>query len=167
MEAALNNKDFPSTLLPPLPPDPGYGPVREIVNRMGGGDYNPSFLMEFGAELNVQQYEMMMEGDQASSSAEEGPAYVGEREGPLLVAYAASSSQDGERVLREYLAIHALNNYVLYRNRSLWGLLGAVLMHPEQAWVQSILPALAEAALTGNRLVFSETLNSSLEALTG
>ena len=167
VEAALNNTDFPDVLLPPLPPDPGPEAVREIVNRMGGGEYNPSFLMEFGAELNVQQYEMLLESDDMPGSMEEGPAYIGEREGPLLVAYVFSHPQDGNRVLSDYLAIHALNNYVLYRNRSLWGLLGALLMHPDQDWVRSTLPAIAEAALTGNRLVFSEPLNISTSALTG
>ncbi len=167
VEAGINGVDFPAALLPPLPPDPGYGPVREIVNRMGGGDYNPSFLMEFGSELDVQRYEMLMEGDPLAGPEDEGPAYIGEREGPLLVAFAFAHPDEGDQVLREYLAIHALNNYVLYRNRSLWGLLAAVLMHPDQAWVQSILPELAQAAMTGNRLVFSETLEISLSALVG
>jgi hypothetical protein len=93
------------------------------------------------------------------------PVLVAEVEGPLLVAFAAHRPDPGDRLMEEYITLQAANNYVHYRNRSLWVLLSSVLDHPDQGWVRRLLPLVVGGALAGGRLEFQECLPLTLLAL--
>jgi hypothetical protein len=93
------------------------------------------------------------------------PAYLAEMDGPPLVAFAALDPAHNTRYLRDYIAIHAENHYLHYRNRSLWAIIAPVLLHPDPTWVREMLVELAQAALADTRIDFREGLAFALQAL--
>ena len=160
VNATLEGTPLPALDLPPAPPSEVVG---EIVAQMGGLKVKEGLLLEYGIDPFLQPTQMI--ADPLATLGDAAPVYVAERDGPLLVAYAADDPDEGNRYLKQYLALHAANSYVHYRNRSLWVLLHAVLRHPDQNWVQKTLLALAETALTGSRLEFHEGLPLTILAL--
>ena len=81
----------------------------------------------------------------------------------MLVA-AARDDRQGEELLTAYIDLQATNPYDVYRERSLWAVLGAVacLPHPEQALHHLI--RLAEGAFAPSPVRFAEALPVSLLA---
>lgn len=150
LDAALEG--IPVAGLEPLPPPPPEEVVAAIVARIEGQGAN--------AELLTAQGLTGAGGELLSESG-----YFAEVDGPPLVAYVAAHPQEGEAYFKRYLATHTGYNYVQYRNRSLWLLLGAVLRHPEAGWVRESAAALASAALAGSALEFQEALPIALVAL--
>jgi hypothetical protein len=83
------------------------------------------------------------------------------------VAFAAQHPWPGNDLLERYIRIHAANPYAEYRNRSLWGILGAVACHPDASQARSFVTTLAEAALEPPPVAFREGLRVTLDALRG
>jgi hypothetical protein len=141
--------------LPPLPPPPDLPFITAILDRIGGGGDNATGI----EPLAVQMVEAIhMEADSV-------PAYLAEMDGPPLVSFAALDAAQNTRFLRDYIAIHAANHYLHYRNRSLWALIAPVLLHPDPTWTRAMLVELAQAALTDTRIDFREGLSLALQAL--
>ena len=69
--------------------------------------------------------------------------------------------------VQEYIEVHAANAYRLYRNGSLYGILRAVLAHPDDAWARRTLQKLATAALAGGEPVFDESVPIVLDSWKG
>lgn len=143
----------------PQPPPPEF--VQEVVARMSGEGADAELLTAYGFNPPVSA------GTGAGGPSEmiSGTGYFAEHDGPLLVAFAAAHPQEGDVYFRQYLATHTSYNYVQYRNRSLWFLLDAVLRHPDQKWVQAMVPEMAAAALAGSTLEFLEGLPLTILAL--
>ena len=144
--------DGTTPMLPALPARPDVSAVRvqHIVEQMGGGEMDTVMLSSRG---------LVRPNIQGEATGEHG--FLAEQDGPFLVAYALhpdTPGEDGDRFLREYVALHASYNYVLYRNNSLRALLGAVLSHPDPAWVLDKLILLVQTALAGSRQDFEEGL---------
>ncbi len=152
MDAEFGGDPPPS--LPDLPPPPDLFLVAGILDRLGGGN-------------NVTAIEPLAipHGEGIDQDADAAPAYLAEQDGPLLVAFAAQDPGRHTRYFREYLAIHAANDYRYYRNRSLWALVEPVLRHPDPTWVREMLAELCSAALASTRIDFREGLGLALLAL--
>ncbi len=166
---------FNRTVLPPVAPDPlpilrdrvgtslhlcppppmSLGPpqpreaMEEIVARMAGMDANLGLIDSY---MGTQ--EMLGSVD-----------YLAVSDGPLLVAHAHAKPADGDQLLDEYIGLHSLYSYPLYRNRSLWILMKAVLQHPDPGWARRRVVELASAALAGSRQDFEEALRVAILAL--
>ncbi|RME49694.1 MAG: hypothetical protein D6791_00105 [Chloroflexi bacterium] len=154
VDATLNNT--PPPLPPPLPDPPPPEVAQSIVARMGGLKAESGLVMEFVSGIRVQPSEMLVEALEILGDA--APAFVAEQDGPLLVAFAVAEPEQGDDYFQQYLNIHAANNYVYYRNLSLWLLLDAVLRHPDQVWTRDTATRLITTALTGAGLAFQEGL---------
>ncbi|HJQ33100.1 MAG TPA: hypothetical protein VJ866_13010 [Pyrinomonadaceae bacterium] len=147
----------------PLPPPPPAAVVAELVKRFGGLDANVEMLLGYASGAPAQGNAGTGYGGDPLfyrdvNMTKEEIGYVAERDGPLLVAFAAAHPVEGTGFLNDYLSVHTNYNYAHYRNRSLWALLGSVLRHPQQAWVEEMLPAMASTALAGSSLEFQEAL---------
>ena len=94
----------------------------------------------------------------ALESSDAGPRLRAGREAPFLVAYARDHPEQGDSLLDNYIALHAANSYVLYRNRSLWAILEAVVLHPDQEWVRGRTQQVLRGALVGGSPDFVEGL---------
>jgi hypothetical protein len=141
-------------VLPALPSPPDLYFVAGILNRIGGGNHVTGI-----EPLAVEHAEVI--GDDADSA----PAYLAEQDGLPLVAFAAQDPALHTRYFLDYVAVHAANNYLHYRNRSLWALVAPVLLHPDPEWARQMLVELAQAALAGSRIDFREGLGLALQAL--
>jgi hypothetical protein len=175
VEAALSDTGEPRAVLPPLPPAPSPYDVYTILARVGGRD-DEGVLWNSGigpinhttAEVVLMEEPLLKEpfySYEALSSADARPVYLAEQDSPPLVAYAVTNPDEGTEYVKQYLTIHAANTYVFYRNRSLWGILGAVLRHPDSNWVLEILSTLEVAALAGRSPEFQEGLPLTILAL--
>jgi len=91
--------------------------------------------------------------------------YLAAHDAPVLVAFASAYPPDGDRYLRQYVAIHSGYQYVQYRNRSLWIVLDNVLRHPDPNWIRDMVRELAGTALAGSSLEFREALPLTVLAL--
>ena len=131
---------------PPVSPRP-LGPPRQerdvaaIVSWFGGKDNDP--------ELVGSRASLMRSGD---------VGFFAQEDAPVLVEYAAAFPAGGDRYLREYIRLHSGYQYIQYRNRSLWIVLGEVLRHPDPAWVRDMVRELVGTALAGGTPNFSEAL---------
>jgi hypothetical protein len=151
----------------PLPYSPGTLPVdsitaetaRGIVTRMGGaGDAE-----RLSSQLDPSLIGSMMDGDPHSDAA---PVYLAERDSPWLVANAIRASSgpwdmtpsEAEGLIARYIAAHAANPYREYRLRSLWGVLGAVLAHPDPRVAIASARQVAEAAAQPMTVDYREML---------
>jgi hypothetical protein len=133
-----------------LPPAPDLFTTNSILSRIGGGN-------ETGIEpLNINAEALQ---------TDRAPAYLAEQDGPLLVAFAKQDPLNHTRYLKQYIAIHASNSYVFYRNRSLWDVAKWVLQFPDSGWVRDLLKDLATAVLGESRIDFSEFVPLTLHAL--
>jgi hypothetical protein len=146
-------QEAPLAALPSLPPPPDRSFVAAILERMGVGN-----------RIGIEP--LAIEGlEGVDSNPDSAPAYLAEQDGPVLVSFAATEPVEGTRSFRDYVAIHAANHYLHYRNRSLWMLIAPVLLHPDGAWVRERLVELAQAALADARIDFRDGLPLALEAL--
>ena len=122
---------------------------RQLVNRISGQHYDSELLQAMNARP-------MMNTGEAVAPHE---AYASRFDAPVLVELATQAPVEGTALLDEYVDAHAGYNYVEYRNRSLWNVLRAVLMHHErQDWVLARLQRIVVAALSGGGVDFEEML---------
>ena len=98
------------------------------------------------------------ESIRARGSGLETPTYIAEGDAPHLVSFAipVENRDAGTRLICQYIGIHAANPYPDYRNRSLWGILGAVLCHPETDWARDITRLLVTGAFAPSPIRFQE-----------
>ena len=148
--------------LPPLPPPPPEEVVEELVKRLAGQQTNSHMIEGFLSEAQVPSNEMLMEALGQSPSNE--PVFLAQTDGPPLISFAVAHPDEGRKYLDRYLAIFAANDYVYYRNLSLWILLDAVLRHPDPAWTREAVTGLAIAAMRSERLAFRNALPCALLA---
>jgi hypothetical protein len=151
VNAAIDQTSAPATS---LPPSPSLEEARAIVVRLTDSAVDQSLLA--GADVELMMRREMIAGSKG---------YLAEVHGPELVALTLTAPEFGESLLQQYVAAHAAYGYREYRQGSLWALLGAVLQHPKQEWVQSWVPALGAAALAPNRGEFRESLGLTTLAL--
>lgn len=154
LDAVLDGKSLPPLNLPPAPPEQV---VQELVTNLGGEGADTELIHAYRQELGQSVPDMDGEG--------ETPGYFSESDAPPLVAYADANPPDGDRYLRQYIAIHTGYNYVEYRNRSLLYLLDAVLRSQNLQWKRGIVPDLAVSALVGSAVEFQEGLPITLQGL--
>jgi hypothetical protein len=146
--------------LPPIFDNTDQSLVSDILQRAGGAEttqgmepIDSRFLMSGGPTVEPIDYNLG-----ASGLARDASAFIADRDGPVLVAFANHDPQSNTQFLERYIEIHAANRYRYYRNRSLWALLKSVLVFPEASWVRSILQKIMTAALTVTRIDFEEFL---------
>ncbi|MEJ2541302.1 MAG: TIR domain-containing protein [Gemmatimonadota bacterium] len=121
-----------------LPPPPDEFMINMILERLGGGGVT-------GVEP------LSLEG-----LGDEGPAFLAEQDGPLLVAFAALDPANNTAPLQRYISMLGSNEYAYYRNRSLSLLLHPVLSMPDPQWVRARLVDLVTAALSSEGVQFRE-----------
>jgi len=159
LDAHFEHQPIPN--LEKLPTAPSAELIQAILMRMGGAQVDELFYSELIQPLVNPS--LLLEP--SNNSPEGVPMYVSQQDGPLLVAYAVEKPLEGNDYLQQYLNIHASYHYREYRNRSLMVLLRAILQHPEQVWVQEILPKIVCTALTGSSQEFREGLPLTLLGL--
>lgn len=123
---------------PELPDAPDAFTVDAILERLGGG----------GATALEP---LALEG-----LADEAPAFLAERDGPFLVAYADQDKEHNTAPLTRYIAMLGSNEYEYYRHRSLAMLVWPVLRLTDAAWAQERMIDLCNAALSGQRMEYRE-----------
>jgi hypothetical protein len=149
LAALLDGNPAPPYYLPPVPP---AEVVAEMVKRFGGLDANVEMLEGFrGTGMGDPLFYQVGGGS-------EQIGYIAERDGPFLISFAVAEPTAGAGFLNDYLSVHTNYNYAQYRNRSLWALLNSILRHPQQNWVEALLPVMASTALSGSVLEFQEAL---------
>jgi hypothetical protein len=154
LTAALDGVPVPPA---PLPPEPMPEEAALIVARIAGSG-NSSLL----AHIDDPLIDRIL---QDGTIPAEG-AYLSALDGPRLVAIAAEQPSWGDRWLGRYLEAHRVYEYPQYRDGSLWELLGAVLLHPEQDWVRDWLARMSLVVLAApNRGEFLEGLEIAVLAL--
>ncbi len=101
----------------------------------------------------------------ARGTGNETPSYIAEGDAPHLVAFAISPTnrEAGTKLIRQYIGIHAANPYADYRNRSLWGILGAVLCHPEADWARDGTRLLVTGAFAPSPIRFREAFRIAVQ----
>lgn len=170
VSAALHGTRPPAL---PLPPAPDPNTARDMVTRSGGGGIEPLNVTERVSEYVYSGFNpyshviAIAAGERRDSDS----IFIAAQDGPLLVAYAAEQAQG--RVPREpnddyidqYIALQAANNYIRYRNGSLWALLDAVLRYPDPNWVRERVVQLVGGALAGSRIDYQEGVPLTLLAL--
>jgi hypothetical protein len=154
--AAIVKKVEPLLQLPYFPPRavPQHVPretARAIVARIGG----TTDAEEISAHLNPSMIGTLAE---RAHHGDETPVYIAEGDSPWLVGYAISDPAEGASLIRRYIGVHTENPYGVYRNRSLWGVLGAVLCHPTAALALDLARAICEAALRPAAVEYREML---------
>lgn len=152
--------------LPPQLPTGSEEGAKAVLESMGMMKTRSEGISEGGAVLEFISgivAEPMVEA--LHRMGDEAPVYVAQRDGPALVGFATADPQRGKSYLERYIDLHAANNYVPYRNLSLWLLLGSVLQHPLQDWTRDLVVLLVKSALARERLIFREALPFALQAL--
>lgn len=151
--AALDGRPPPPAFLPPAPPE---WEAAGMVARIGGA--TDSSLLGPHYELLAQEHEELRDRDVGG--------YLATMDGPPLVALAEEQPPIGEPLLERYLNVHRAYGYPEYRNRSLWELLAAVLLHPSQDWVCEWLTRVGQVVLAApNRGEYLENLEIAVLAL--
>ena len=154
--ASIHGTKEPELVLPyhpgRLPAPPTLELVEQIVARIGGSQ---------DPHLNISGLESFREKGQ---HGDETAVYVAEGDTPLLVAFAQAHPQ-GDAFLRQYIAIHAANPYAQYRNRSLWGVLGAVLCHNTEERARDYARRVTSAAIAPAPIRYREGLRLTVTAL--
>jgi hypothetical protein len=135
--------------LPRLPPPPPKEVVEELIKRLAGQQSNSQviegFLNAFRYETWVPPVPMLMKA--WGQSPDNAPVFLAQTDGPPLISFAAAHPEEGRKYLDRYLAIFAANDYVYYRNLSLWILLDAVLRHPDPVWTREAVAGLVLVAI--------------------
>jgi hypothetical protein len=147
----------PGVAPPPshLPYAPDRYDVLRILERLGGTTIEP--LVSEHPDLQ-QQTDLQQMGDEA-------PTYLAEKDGPLLVAFAAVNPEHHTTYLKRYIALQASNSYQHYRNRSLWLLIPPIVRHPNPAWILDILRELMIGALAQTSIDFQSALPLAVQGL--
>lgn len=70
--------------------------------------------------------------------------------GETLAAFAQDDRDQGTARMHEYTQLMAANEYLEYRNVSLWELMCALVRHRDAGWVQNLLLDVVAAALAGS-----------------
>src|SRR6266576_495772 len=159
VHAAVENTPPPPPQFPLDPPLP-EGDVATLVDWFGGKGGDPEMLQR------IVNDSFLSRGLEMGAPA----GYLAAHDAPVLVAFAAAYPPDGDRYLRQYVAIHSGYQYVQYRNRSLCIVLDNVLRHPDPNWIREMVRELAATALAGSSLEFREALPLTvlaLQAVTG
>jgi hypothetical protein len=130
-----------------------------------GLDYVAGILKRAGGAEGMTGIEPLDTNLAVSGISSYETAFIAERDGPDLVAFAALNPASNTTYLRQYIAIHAANKYRYYRNRSLWSLLKPVLEFPDAAWVREIVEELIRSALAVTPIDFKECLPLAVHAL--
>ena len=152
--AALDGRPPPPAFLQPAPPE---WEAAEMVARLGGAG-NSSLL--------AGQYELLAQEQHWGFRDRDVGGYLATMDGPPLVALAKEQPAIGEPLLERYLNVHRAYGYPQYRNRSLWELLAAVLLHPSQDWVREWLTRVGQLVLAApNRGEYLENLEIAVLAL--
>jgi hypothetical protein len=133
-----------SPLLAAPPPAPGADVVRALVGENDLQD-ETMILSSLGtSEIRLPD--------------EERTFYLADRDGPLLVAYAATHPTEGTEYLRKYINLHMTYQYSFYRRESLKRLLDSTLRHPDPAWARAMAVEVVSAAVTEEDVEFREGL---------
>jgi hypothetical protein len=136
--------------------------VSEIVKRVSGEEFHEGLLNEFmlNAGIHFKDPEMLLELTQELDGLhpDDAPVFYSQVDGPVLVAFARDYREQGAQYLNRYLDTHAENNYVFYRNLSLWFLFDSILRFPEQDRTLEFAIRMASIAMTGEHLVFRNAL---------
>jgi hypothetical protein len=154
VHAAVENTPPPPPQFPLDPPLP-EGDVATLVDWFGGKGGDSEMLQR------IVNDSFLARGLEMGAPA----GYLAAHDAPVLVAFAAANPPDGDRYLRQYVAIHSGYQYVQYRNRSLWIVLDNVLRHPDPNWIREMVRELAATALAGSSLEFREALPLTVLAL--
>jgi hypothetical protein len=175
--AALGDNARPALTLPywpsQLPAAPQELIARAIVKRLGSAT-NPelsiSGLVSWAGTQSGGTPIYRHDGVSAPQPRNElagieMPTYIAEHDSPQLVAFSVANPTVGDLLLKQYISIHAGNPYADYRNRSLWGVLGAVLCHPDNDRARDFMRLLAIGALAPNPVRFTEGLALAALAL--
>jgi hypothetical protein len=152
--AAIEGKAEPALALPfhpgVVPEGVSAETARAIVVRIGGAGDNETIA----AQLNPSMIRMLAD---RADFGDETPTYIAEGDSPWLVGYAIDEPAEGESLIRCYIAVHAENPYPVYRNRSLWAVLGAVLCLPSPL-ARDLARTICEAALNPVAVEYREML---------
>ncbi len=159
VKAGLKGK---SPALPPLPPPPPEEVVEELVKRLAGQGADFEMIASFLSAAQIPPNEMLMK--ELGQSPDNEPVFLAQTDGPPLISFAAAYPDKGWKYLDRYLAIFAANDYVYYRNLSLWILLDAVLRHPDPVWTREAVARLVLVAMQGERMAFRNALPYALLA---
>jgi hypothetical protein len=152
--------------LPYTPP----GIPEFILNTLAGVDpqvdpsmleFVDSFRLGVGEHIDAEQ----LVDAEALESSDAGPRLRAAREAGFLVTYARDDPERGDPLLDHYIALHAANSYVLYRNRSLWAILESVVLHPSQEWVLDRTKRVLQGSLVGSAPDFVEGLPLAVLAI--
>jgi hypothetical protein len=131
--------------------------AQQIVSRMGGA---PDARRHISGVEGIESL-----ADKQDVHGDETPVYVAEGDSPTLVAFAANTPIPGDALLDQYIGIQASNPYAEYRNRSLWGILGAACCHEDYEKTRALVRRLTSAALAQTSVWFREGLLLTVEAL--
>jgi hypothetical protein len=141
--------------LQPLPMSTDLGLAHALVARIGG---------QLGENISGFDYEALRAGQQGASTFSnmdhglETPTYVAENDSPQLVAVAIHHPDEGMKILQQYIAIHGANPYRVYRNRSLYGIAGAAICHPDLKTAMNLLQILVTKAFQPGGAEYRESL---------
>jgi hypothetical protein len=167
VDAALEGR--PAHLTKPIDDLVDEGETDAILAQIGGLDLErrSAYAETLNEPLAQPTHEEMVDAERGGDQA---PVFMSEIQSPRLVAHVIqrpalwTASTDP---VQEYIEVHAANAYRLYRNGSLYGILRAVLAHPDDAWARRTLQKLATAALAGGEPVFDESVPIVLDSWKG
>ena len=142
----------------PLPNIADLDLAQALVARIGG---------QLGENPSAFDYERLHAGQDFSNMdyGVETPKYVVENDSPQLVAVAERRPVEGMELLQQYIAVHCANPYRVYRNRSLFGIAGAVICHSNLRTAMELLQLLIAGAFQPGGAEYTEPLLIALTAL--
>lgn len=157
VRATIGDGDPPVLMLPyypgALPAPRSEDEMQRIVAELGA-DQSAATKITGMEPVRVPGRESL----RARGTGNETPTYVAEGDAPHLVSFAIppANRDSATKLMRQYIGIHAANPYADYRNRSLWGILGAVLCHPETEWARDETKLLVTGAFAPSPIRFRE-----------
>jgi hypothetical protein len=141
------------------PPPVGLDMAQELVKRISGQAFDRELLQAINPSMLSTRV-----GPELQAEAVRG--YVAAQDASMLIGAAIAQPLEGSDAFDRYVDAHAGYNYVVYRNRSLWLVLDAVLAHhPDQAWVRQRLRRILAAALSGGAVEHRDLLPLTAETL--
>jgi hypothetical protein len=140
-----------------------------ILAQIGGLDLEgrSGYAASAGEPIAEPTHEQLEEAERGGDAA---PLFLSAIHSPRLVAHVIQRPAvwtANTDPVQQYIDLHAANAYRLYRNGSLYGILRAVLAHPDDAWVRRTLQKLSIAALAGGEPVFDESMATVADAWRG
>jgi len=159
--AAIEGTTEPALALPfhpgVVPQDVPSDMARAVVARIGGTVDDETIA----AHLNPSMIGWV------AGYGDAAPTFIAEGDSPWLVGYAIDAPIEGESLIRRYIAVHAENPYAVYRNRSLWAVLGAILCIPRVNLAVDLARTICEAALSPATVDYREMLRLAGFAIAG